>query len=79
MDPQQGNAVVLPYTRTTRSTLVINQCLQKPAQRPQRVRRVPSIVTGCCGTSWWRRVGYVKSVCPRGRTPYTTALDRHAC
>lgn len=71
MDPQQGNAVVLPMSRTTRSTLVINASLQKPVNRP-------NAYDACLNADrilWNQMVaggGLRKICCTRGRTPYTT-------
>lgn len=70
MDPNRGNAVIPSYM-TTRSTVVINQCLQKPAQRP-------NAYDACLNSDrmlWNVMVasgGLRKICCPRGRTPYTT-------
>jgi len=72
MDPQQGNAVVLPYTRTTRRYSRNQPVLAENRPSVPTSTTRASIVTGCCGTSWWRRVGLRKICCPRGRTPYTT-------
>ena len=70
MDPQQGNAVIPEYM-TTRSTAIINKCLQKPAQRPNSY-------DACLNSDrmLWNQIvaggGLRKICCPRGRTPYTT-------
>lgn len=70
MDPNRGNAVIPSYM-TTRSTLIINECLQKPTQRP-------NTYDACLNSDrmLWNQIvasgGLRKICCPRGRTPYTT-------